>query len=365
MWMSAGAAGRPGRAALILCRVYRGNKHAIDDVCSQEPDGEWSHPKPGKQAIAAPRPALRLMVIGRLPSSARLSQRAGNGGVLAPREPYPGPHVEIQDRTRHLDWGSTVLLGCSTFSRTAIVVAVLALSAGPASAQGFFNWFGGGQRQQQNPWSGGYQQRQYAPPQGNAYSDPSNPSDRPIYSPFGGQAPQVSTGTGRAVSFCVRTCDGRYFPIQRHANASPVQLCSAFCPAAKTQVFNGSQIDQAVGASGARYADLDNAFVYRQKIVEGCTCNGKDSFGLARIDVANDPTLRQGDIVANGDNVKAALIAMAAAKERGAAREQSMSEKPAVRNGMVRRVAGPAVAAPREPSAEVAPGDQTDSIPED
>jgi len=256
-----------------------------------------------------------------------------------------------------------VLLGCSAFPRTAIVVAILALAAEPASAQGIFDWFGGGQRQRQNSWFGGNPQRQYAPPQGNAYSDPSNPSDRPVYSPFGGQA-QVSSGTGRAVSFCVRTCDGRYFPIQRHANASPVQLCGAFCPAAKTVVFNGSQIDQAVAANGARYADLDNAFVYRQKIVEGCTCNGKDSFGLARIDVANDPTLRQGDIVASGDNVKAALIAMAAAKERGAARDP-VSEKPSVRNGLVKRVAGPTVAVPREPSAEVAPGDQTDSIPED
>jgi hypothetical protein len=246
----------------------------------------------------------------------------------------------------------------------ALALAVLTLSAVPASAQGFFNWFGGGQRQQQNPWSGN-QQRQYAPPQGNAYSDPSNPSDRPVYSPFGGSAPAVSSGTGRAVSFCVRTCDGRYFPIQRHANANPAQLCNAFCPAAKTAVFNGSQIDQAIGSNGGRYADLDNAFVYRQKVVEGCTCNGKDAFGIARIDVVNDPTLRQGDIVASGDNVKAALIAMAAAKERGAARETAANEKSSARNGMVRRVAGPTVAVPPEPSAEVAPGDQTDSIPED
>ena len=70
---------------------------------------------------------------------------------------------------------------------------------------------------------------------------------------------------------------------------------------------------------GQRYADLENAFVYRQRIVEGCSCNGKDSFGLARIDVASDPTLRPGDIVSSGDNVKAALIAMHAAKERGLA----------------------------------------------
>ena len=52
----------------------------------------------------------------------------------------------------------------------------------------------------------------------------------------------------------------------------------------------------------------ENAFVYRQKIVPGCTCNGRDTFGLAPISIANDPTLRQGDIVSNGDNQKAALM---------------------------------------------------------
>src|SRR6185369_11096517 len=123
--------------------------------------------------------------------------------------------------------------------------------------------------------------------------------------------PSISSGTGRTVAYCVRLCDGRHFPMQRHANANPVQLCNAFCPAAKTQVFNGSQIDHAVASNGTRYASLQNAFVYRQKIVEGCTCNGKNEFGLAKIDVKSDPTLKAGDIVSTGDNQKAALAAMA------------------------------------------------------
>src|SRR3954451_6658332 len=97
--------------------------------------------------------------------------------------------------------------------------------------------------------------------------------------------------------------------MQRRANATSIQLCNAFCPAAKTQVFNGSQIAHAAASNGARYATLDNAFVYRQKIVPGCTCNGKDTFGLAKIDVASDPTLKPGDIVATGDNQRAALPA--------------------------------------------------------
>ncbi len=101
------------------------------------------------------------------------------------------------------------------------------------------------------------------------------------------------------MAYCVRLCDGRYFPIQRHGGISPAQACSSFCPASATRIYNGgSSIDHAVGADGTRYADLNTAFVYRQKIVPGCTCNGRDAFGLVNTPVAEDTTLRPGDIVA-------------------------------------------------------------------
>jgi hypothetical protein len=75
-------------------------------------------------------------------------------------------------------------------------------------------------------------------------------------------------------------------------------MCSALCPAARTAIYRGGDIDNAYGARGERYADLDKAFVYRQKLVPDCTCNGRDAFGLARIAVDKDPTLQAGDIVA-------------------------------------------------------------------
>ncbi len=98
--------------------------------------------------------------------------------------------------------------------------------------------------------------------------------------------------------YCVRTSDGRYFPLQRHAGAAPAELCKSFCPAAKTMVFSGSRIDSAVAQNGTRYADLDNAFAYRDKVTDSCSCNGKDGLGLARVESSGDPTLRPGDIVA-------------------------------------------------------------------
>jgi hypothetical protein len=235
------------------------------------------------------------------------------------------------------------------FDRSRLLLLGIALAATafatPAAAQNFFEMlFGGPQRP-----------RQSVPQPANRSADPSQSyfGERPASAPS-------SEGGGGRVAYCVRLCDGRYFPIQRHANANPVAICNAFCPATKTQVFSGSQIDHAYAANGQRYADLDNAFVYRKKVVEGCSCNGKASFGLARIDVAADPTLRPGDVVATGDNVQAALIAMQAARERGLA----APERPAPRGSRsATSDRGPPAA--KAPAGAPMPSEATDDIPED
>jgi Protein of unknown function (DUF2865) len=120
------------------------------------------------------------------------------------------------------------------------------------------------------------------------------------HSPVRSYAPtDQSIGYGRSVTFCVRLCDGRHFPLQHHG-AAAAQTCNAFCPASATKTFTGSAIGSAVAADGTRYARLANAFVYRTKIVPDCTCNGKDSFGLAPLPISADTTMRPGDIVATG-----------------------------------------------------------------
>jgi hypothetical protein len=122
---------------------------------------------------------------------------------------------------------------------------------------------------------------------------------------FGDQRPAgEASGFGQGTIYCVRTCDGRYFPLQRNAGASPGELCKSFCPAAKTMVFSGSRIETAVAPNGARYADLEKAFAYRDKVSDGCSCNGKDGLGLARVDNTTDPTLRPGDIVATDQGLE-------------------------------------------------------------
>jgi hypothetical protein len=237
-------------------------------------------------------------------------------------------------------------------SRRALILAALAaaIPVGTATAQNenFLHLlFGGSQRQQQQQ-----SVSQHAIP----FADPNQAE------PYVGQrrsSTPSSGGGGARVAYCVRLCDGRYFPIQRSAGANPAQLCSALCPATRTQVFNGSQIDHAYASGGQRYADLENAFAYRKRVVENCSCNGKDSFGLARINVAADPTRRPGDIVATGDNVKAALIAMHAAKERG---RTIVVERAALRGPRTATSESPR--APKAP-AEAAPSEATDDIPED
>ena len=54
---------------------------------------------------------------------------------------------------------------------------------------------------------------------------------------------------------------------------------------------------------------------YRNELVSGCTCNGKDQIGLAPVKIENDPTLRKGDIVAGENGL---LVAGRSADKRGA-----------------------------------------------
>ena len=120
---------------------------------------------------------------------------------------------------------------------------------------------------------------------------------------------------GGGQAFCVRTCDGRYFPITASDNASKAASCNNFCPASETKIVYGSNIDNAATETGKPYSELPNAFRYRTEIVVGCTCNGKDQIGLAPVKIEDDPTLRKGDIVAGAHGL---VVASHSAEKRGA-----------------------------------------------
>jgi hypothetical protein len=137
------------------------------------------------------------------------------------------------------------------------------------------------------------------------------------FAPFASQRvmrPHAVYSSG-SQAFCVRTCDGRYFPISASEGQSRAASCNSFCPASETSVVYGSSIDEAATESGKLYSELPNAFRYRDELVPGCTCNGKDQVGLAPVRIENDPTLRKGDIVAGADGL---MVAGRGADKRGA-----------------------------------------------
>jgi hypothetical protein len=169
----------------------------------------------------------------------------------------------------------------------ALIAAMTLAATGPAHA-GFLDFLFG--------------PRQSGPPaDASSYAEPSaaNPSK-----PLASESVRSSGSTGHAVAFCVRLCDGMHFPLEHLPYATPVETCRAMCPASRTKVFFGSEIDHAAAADSSHYTDLGTAFVYRQHLVPNCTCNGKDAFGLAPFDLSNDPTLRPGDIVATQNGYK-------------------------------------------------------------
>jgi hypothetical protein len=161
---------------------------------------------------------------------------------------------------------------------TGITVTTLVSSISTASAQNIFEALFG------RLWSSS----------ATSYADPTPPLSSP-----------ESTRSEEGVAYCVRLCDGRYFPIQRHSGVNLAQTCSSFCPASATKIYSGNSINHAVAPDGKRYSELATAFAYREKIIPGCTCNGRDAFGLVTTPVADDPTLRPGDIVATNTGLMA------------------------------------------------------------
>jgi hypothetical protein len=131
-----------------------------------------------------------------------------------------------------------------------IAVLALVLAGTPASAQnGIFDTILG---RRSTP----------AAPPVSAYADPFS-----AWNPFGSPVPQsLRPEMDVSVAYCVRLCDGRFFPLQRHEGTAPEQTCSSFCPASRTKIYHGSSIEQAVATDGKRYADLSTAFVYRRSL---------------------------------------------------------------------------------------------------
>jgi hypothetical protein len=100
--------------------------------------------------------------------------------------------------------------------------------------------------------------------------------------------------------YCVRTCDGFYFPLAGRGSTSKAEMCRALCPAAATEVYRlgagADSFESAVSERGKPYASLPNALAYRKSLKPGCSCRGSAATAMS-VTITHDPTLAHGDIV--------------------------------------------------------------------
>jgi Protein of unknown function (DUF2865) len=118
--------------------------------------------------------------------------------------------------------------------------------------------------------------------------------------------PNSSAGNGargNRVTYCVRTCDGFFFPLSASSGSdrSDEAACNRLCPTAETKLYVGqvgSDIDEARSRqNGRRYAAMGNAFAYRTSFNNACSCNASGAGLTTEASVYRDQTLRVGDVV--------------------------------------------------------------------
>lgn len=117
------------------------------------------------------------------------------------------------------------------------------------------------------------------------------------------QATALAGTDGSSRTFCVRSCDGYYFPVGPVTGAAgrraQADACNAMCPGATVRLYSsrGGTIETARSESGQAYSAMATAFRYRERLEPGCSCQASVTQGLARLAMTQDYTLREGDLV--------------------------------------------------------------------
>lgn len=110
--------------------------------------------------------------------------------------------------------------------------------------------------------------------------------------------------------YCVRLCDGFFFPAPaggRDDHGSQQAACDSLCPGTEVALYTargGRPIEEASGPRGQVYARLRTAFRFRETADAACTCHGRATNGLARLPITHDFTLRAGDLVVTETGVR-------------------------------------------------------------
>ncbi len=115
---------------------------------------------------------------------------------------------------------------------------------------------------------------------------------------------------GSGVTYCVRTCDGFYFPLSTATGSVKADeaACNRLCPTTETKVFvgqGGADFDEARARStGKTYATLNNAFSYRKSVDKSCSCSTSGVGLTADYSIYRDESLRVGDVIMTKTGMK-------------------------------------------------------------
>ncbi len=84
-------------------------------------------------------------------------------------------------------------------------------------------------------------------------------------------------------TMCVRQCDGYYFPVSFSTLPSQFEADKTQCRercAAPTELFvyrnPGEDVESMVSLDGKPYSELKNAWLYRKKFIDGCSCDAAE-----------------------------------------------------------------------------------------
>jgi hypothetical protein len=105
-------------------------------------------------------------------------------------------------------------------------------------------------------------------------------------------------GGTHAGGYCVRTCDGYFFPLVKSSRATRQQSCNFACPSATVEIYDGPNIESARNARGETYKALVEQIAGRGEASGRCSCNDPStSAAYSREAARTDPTLQTGDFV--------------------------------------------------------------------
>ena len=127
------------------------------------------------------------------------------------------------------------------------------------------------------------------------------PTDKPLRARQKLTQNADEAGLSVATNYCVRLCDGFAFPVGHASGNRGMQedSCRRACPGADTALYSapaGAKDFDSLARDGAPYTALPNAFRYREKITNACTCHAPGATQPVSA-VLTDLTLKRGDLV--------------------------------------------------------------------